>query len=321
MLDGVTSGGVVNAYAAQSFAETILASLRELHTTITPDNLETLSTAMLEQCTRLANNPKHTNPAYDAEGGSATVAFAIVNPTPQPLAPGIVPHDPAHGRPVQVLGAAVGDAAAYVIDSQKRHALRLNTVVRRNGSARDTGGQITMGQGILGTVCTFTAAVHETGFVLLATDGLTDNVNEEDSSAIIPLIMSSPYFDSIPARPCETLSQPTPHLPSLVELAHALDGGPQPQALDTVSCATAAQRLVNYIDWITQPIQRAENQYYQAMLQEADLSQLKQTLEIQMTREALVTSMRELEAARKAGHAGKTDDCMIVVFKPLHPPL
>jgi hypothetical protein len=122
-------------------------------------------------------------------GGAATAVAVSLNPTP------------GSGRWV-VDGAAVGDACAILIHSNSWHATQLNSVKRRDNNPMDTGGQIEC------CACAavspqdlseFTVGLGEGDMLLLATDGLTDNVfdlGKGKSSLVVPFVVSLPFFDN-----------------------------------------------------------------------------------------------------------------------------
>ena len=197
--DGVTSGGKRNAYAAQAFASFTLRQLAmhkmALVAGIAGSQEAPLplgvarpapATALFNEAVDALNNPGQRDPRWEAEGGAATGAFAAfaddVRETPPssslpPQQP--IEADGAIGTPgaLMVVGAALGDAAVIVLDLSAGTARQINAVERAGGSAADSGGQLNMCMGLSGRTQAFAERIPNDGtMILLATDGLTDNL-------------------------------------------------------------------------------------------------------------------------------------------------
>eukprot|EP00042_Codosiga_hollandica_P027387 m.136181 g.136181 ORF g.136181 m.136181 type:complete len:390 (-) comp52469_c0_seq1:259-1428(-) len=303
VFDGVSCGGAINLYAAQAFADYTLEALRRYHHDMNVTSLQQITQEIFTAATQKENNPKRFNPAFEGELGSATAVFAAVE---------VVESE----RTLVVHGAAVGDAVAILVNSTTTRASMLNTVARLQGNPRDTGGQLTLCQGILGEISYFSRKVQPQDFILLATDGLTDNIDTGDFHAIIPFIMASPAFDVIPAVRCESVwLKLNAHLPTLAELRKLFDT--PADDLSDVSCVQAVLRLTNYQKWVTIEATEEENAYFLLCLEDQELCKIRPPTEDTTTRrEAIAQELSRMEVLRKRTRACKTDDCLVVAFHP-----
>lgn len=258
---------------------------------------------MLHEATTSKNNPVTKGKEFNGEGGSATGAFVTVEPK-------------SGGRGI-ANGAAVGDAAIIIVHAVDGHARMLNCVRRRG--RKDTGGQLTMCIGVDGEIWNFSEPVDQGDLILLATDGLTDNVHATELAAVIPLILRAKAFDTMVAEACPFVLGEEAHLPGQFELEQLFTD------LDDfadVTCEAAAVRLSHYVQWITRPLYDQEQDYYDALAifetcMAAANSEGRNPDEDPAV-QAATERMRVLEKTRKAGIAGKTDDAMVVVMRPFH---
>ena len=257
-----------------------------------------------QSCTDRANNPKTQQPEHDAEGGSSTGLFVV----PELLADGTV----------LVHGAALGDSVAFHIDRRTSLATQLNTYARRNHSARDPGGALSMCMGLDGNVVAFSRPAAPNDLVVLASDGLTDNMDPAAQCEIVSLVLRAALFNAVPDTYCEATVGPAPHLPSYAELERAV----VVQAVDDlagVSVATAARRLTNYVKWVTRNVYELEQTYFGQQWRLQEIMRLKPADRGVFDHEAQTIKdlLRTMEASRGEVKAGKSDDCMVVVLQVL----
>jgi hypothetical protein len=134
--DGVTAGGAVNAYAAQSFAEHTIEWLLRHHqrfqqlvgaqkgiargqalTSLT-SGLTTLANEVFLHC----QNPSLIRPDFDSLGGAAPGVFSIS--FPHPWLPGVS----------VICGAAIGDACALLLTRDRKKKLIMTATPRASGT-------------------------------------------------------------------------------------------------------------------------------------------------------------------------------------------
>eukprot|EP00048_Salpingoeca_helianthica_P003412 m.67139 g.67139 ORF g.67139 m.67139 type:complete len:377 (-) comp12691_c0_seq2:40-1170(-) len=297
IFDGVTSGGKINAYAAQAFTDFMMGWLAENHADLGyggEANLVDVARAAFQDATRAENNPGRADSTKQAEGGSATGAFIAFQKA-------------ADGRAV-LHGASIGDAAAIVVRPCEGTAHQLNPVYRKH--ERDNGGQLTMCLGLDGQVWSFANEVAANEFVVLATDGLTDNILHEDFDRVVPLIMAAQLFDSIVAFDCEYILKEPPEAPTYAFLRKLTSGHVDPPG--DITCEAAARRLFNYVEWVTRIYHRQEEAYYGLCLRVREAHD-------DGTRASLQAEVTRMAADRKARKkVCKTDDAMIIVLRPFH---
>lgn len=274
LCDGVGGGGIFSMHAAQAFTN---AALRYLQTTeaIFYSNNQKLGERLFNL---LVNAP---GPAYDNQTGAATCVVA----TTRKLSKG----------KFRVAGAAIGDSVAIRIDSNLQQLEQLNIVQRKNNKANDSGGQIEAGTKVWDAdkISEFSTEAAPKDIIILASDGLTDNIASLD---LIPIIVRSPRFDH---EIQEERALPT--LPLREEL--------EPFCVDQVlpAPATVVHRLNNYVEWVTRARRRLESEGLQKEMSASSESDRKSNAKIQ-----------EIEKILKSDQApcGKTDDVMIIAFHP-----
>eukprot|EP00656_Telonema_subtile_P016456 TRINITY_DN18696_c0_g1_i2.p1 TRINITY_DN18696_c0_g1~~TRINITY_DN18696_c0_g1_i2.p1 ORF type:complete len:446 (+),score=87.65 TRINITY_DN18696_c0_g1_i2:242-1579(+) len=306
IFDGVSAGGAVNAYAAQHFTQNILEFLS--NNDLTEQLPAQLGNSLFHQAAAAKPQLQHS-----ADGGSATGAF--------------VWFVPCRGPHVMLSGAAIGDSAVIVIDLLAGTAEQLNGVDRiaEFGTA-DSGGQIAIGMGVVGRIASFSVNVDaQNTLVLLATDGLTDNLVGVN---IVPLIVSLSFFDE-----CRVPGWSQPHLPDEQALRGAVEGsGTVVQQLADVSCRDAVIRLSNYVEWVTAQRAMHELQYFQVELQYHELIRQRSRSDEGMMHgaptsshcqqrvgdvERLGAELKRLQALKaERVTVGKTDDAMLVAITP-----
>ncbi len=305
MFDGVTAGGKINAYAAQAFAEYTIKWLSRNHDKLKQGEgrIDLLALDVYTRCSARSNNRGTTNPEQTSEGGSATGVMAAIQPRSAEIA--------------ILNGASIGDSAAIVVHAESGEAKLLTHVFRRGKNPKDTGGQIIMCIGINGEVWSFSEPVTKDSLVILATDGFTDNVNMAEVSTLVPLIIRSSFFDVVQETGCSVVFGPKAHLPTTRELEKIVGATLEP--LRSVTCPAAVTRLSNYVRWITEWLYQQEQEYYATLKHHVTLSGVPTpTDEEKEKKEELELHMKDLHSLRKLGSAGKTDDAMMLVFRPFH---
>ena len=298
VFDGVTSGGKINAYAAQAFTDFMMEWLAENNALFcfgADHSAVDIARSALEGAANPSNYRTQADTIMQAEGGSATGAFVAFSKRSDSMA--------------TLHGASIGDSAVIAVDIQTGRAQQLNPVVRKH--ERDTGGQVTMCIGVDGPVWTFNVEVHAGELVILTTDGFTDNVSVAELDSIVPLIIRSALFDDSVAFDCEPVLRADPEQPPLAYLQSICKDSRLDQ-LCSVECETAARRLFNYIEWVTRAHHQQEEAYYKLCLE------AKSTVD-PVKRNSIEAEVRAMAARRKAGKkVVKTDDAMIVVMHPFH---
>lgn len=213
----------------------------------------------------------------------------------------------------QVNGAAVGDVAIIHVDRTRGSAFQLNQVDKNNPhDKRDPGGSICSSQPNdpdIQKPSVFSKPVHHQDFIILASDGLIDNIQEGQAEKIIPLIIFSPVFDKDLAELVKMkkpwLDQNPDSLPSKEDLKDFIGGIDK---LDrNVDNEVVAKRLNKYIKMITSEATEFiynANQSVSAMNKDPKISQEDQ--------EGIKTAFKE----KASSFPCKTDDCMIIVLSP-----
>lgn len=171
--------------------------------------------------------------------------------------------------------------------------------------------------GIDGNIWPFSAEVGAEDLVVLATDGLTDNLHMPEVSSLLPLIVRAQFFDQRdPAVECTVVKGRKAHLPTLAEVAEAVGEGEGLDTLANVLPTTASMRLSNYIRWVTRWMYKQEQEYYATRKHLTTLLQAGSDSKEEIER--LESHLKDLTVYRKMGSAGKTDDAMVLVMKPFH---
>jgi hypothetical protein len=297
----VTSGGKINAYAAQAFAQFTLQWLAANHRAINAGNIKQQAIDCFAEAVRKEHNPGKVNPEYDAEGGSATGVFVTTE---------VVTRDT-----LIVHGAAIGDAVALLVSVPSGTTIQLNSYIRRGGSARDPGGQLCMCMGMDGSVSAFSTSVAPHDLVILASDGLTDNIVPGELCVIVPFLICCTYFDNDTGSYSEPTMGASPHLPTFDELDR-ITASTKPQDLRDVTAEVAARRLTNYLHWVTRSVHELEQTYYSQKFRLKQLHKCVDDEDVVAEIRRTDALLMQMEASKKAMTAGKTDDCLIVVLHP-----
>lgn len=327
--DGVTAGGVINAYAAQAFAEHTINWLR-VHGHEFRHGIgvtESLSRRLFKETVGAANNPSatHRNPRYNAEGGSATGIFVAVQ-------------DISNKDYLIAHGASVGDAAALLVSSVSGTRFLSSVPPRRDGSARDTGGQLTMCMGVHGEIWPFSSPIVETDSIILCSDGLVDNIFLPELGMIVPFIINCEGFDVVPGDDCDCTSgkeEGPVHLPRMNDLLKFFDTKFDPNIFkNIVPPSTIVMRLMHYVKWVTRNAFLTEQGFYTDQVQmrslKTEIEKLNSNHGLSEDRKAdelsrinfqiktTENSAGEAKRDKKRFSVGKTDDVCIVAFTPKH---
>lgn len=329
LFDGVTAGGEINAYAAQAFAEYSLKWLATNHDRLSIDDLAygDQFREAFRQCTLFANSP---DLARKAEGGSATAVMATVH---------------RHRKNMYLLGASMGDAACMIVND---HSVELaSTWQRAEFAGHDTGGQLSMCVGLQGVAATFKKPINKFNIIILATDGLTDNIHRAELEKILFFVVTSPAFN-LPVT--AELPGKGAALPKYSELS-AMFGLTRAEPANMLSCEMVCRRIKHYIGWVTEALYEQEQHFYglevalkkasaekdgaarleivRSALREAQNNAAMSAVPVPALPTAVSDDGKELLGVlegymaslykeRKRNHkAGKTDDAMVVVLKPL----
>lgn len=321
VFDGVTAGGAINVYAAQAFAEYSLKWLAQFQDRLVEGQIEEVAAnEIFSGCCAYTNNHGRRDPSMNSEGGSATGVVATFRRD-----------GPQHAL---LLGANIGDAVAIVIRMSSGMAEQVTYVKRRDNRANDTGGQLTMCMGLNGAVWPFSARLEARDLLVLATDGLSDNIFTQQLDTIIPSIVRARIFDGVPVNVCDCVHGCDARLPGMADLLEIIGAGPSSMdALHTVAPEVAALRLTNYLQWVTRSIHAQEQDYYSTRKRLDRLHRASRrhgngvgdgggdaaaAAAAATAAQQMETRLSELTRLRKLGIAGKTDDCMVTVMRPFH---
>lgn len=216
---------------------------------------------------------------------------------------------------VLVNGSSIGDVSVFGLDLERGEVTMLNKYQRRGSDPRDTGGQICMCVGVQGKACVFSVPYPAKSMVVLATDGLTDNIHAPDLLAIVALVVRAAFFDTVPEDGCQLVRGAEAHLPTLAELQALVGSAPLQASMSEVRCSQAVARLSNYVMWVTEYLRNQEQEYYLAEHRREQLVRQRSTSE-ELT--LVEQRLEELIAWRREGVAGKSDDAMVIAILPTH---
>ena len=281
--------------AAQAFTQSLLKNLfdnaYEMRGSIANEDLKEQAIEMFEKA------------AFTSEGGNSTAVFVT-----------FVRGDNGH---LQVRGGAIGDSVALHIQRNGGSAEQLNTINKQNAEdKKDSGGQIVSGLGRranpdLQNCSVFNRNISQNDIVVLASDGLTDNIYFGQLEQIVPLIIFSSKFDesveNLLQQDQPWLAGDKPGLPDINQMNKFVEG----YLFDTnVDNETIARRLNTYVKFIadagTKAAQKAVDDI-NAIYERADLSHAEKNEQVIQYRE-------RVNAEQKL--VSKTDDLMIVVLSP-----
>jgi len=178
----------------------------------------------------------------------------------------------------KIIGCALGDVACFIIGAEGSESRQLNVIKRKGNSATDTGGQLMLGRlrsmGISGELSFFDTALDEKidRYVLLCTDGLTDNLSSHDMGRLITLIISHSFFDydyrNVTCPFTELKEDPSPRLPDYQQLKLFLSKQILISKEDT--CEVATSRLSHYLYWVTLSTYKQQQSDYSFAIQQGD---------------------------------------------------
>lgn len=200
----------------------------------------------------------------------------------------------------QVNGAALGDSVALHISMGTQMAAKqLNTVQRREGSKSDSGGQICAGDQVvnLEKTSSFSANVAAEDLIILASDGLIDNLQRID---LLPLILQNPLFD----QPIKNKWM-RKDFPGTDQLMQLLNG----QQASNPTPVQAVTRLNNYVDWVIRHRRDLENTGISLQ------SDINNTTDPSILSRLKINADEVEDQLKKL--CGKTDDVMIIAFYPV----
>ena len=299
LCDGVGGGGVFSMHAAQAFTDEALKYLQTKEARFYANN-QSLGINLFN---RLVTAP---GPANDNNAGSATCVVA----TSRRLS----------DDEFEVHGAAIGDSVALHLDGTTFKITQLNVIGRKGNSAKDSGGQIQAGAGIVDPkkISEFSLKVRRGDIIILASDGLTDNVT---SVELISTIVRKSFFD-------KKIQFTRDHrlLPSQEELSRYTDS-------PTISPDQVVTRLKNYVEWVTRYKRNFESDGYKTEAEREqlikengkELSSFEPNKELDFQELKILKKFYELKRLERAldvikevqdSKCGKTDDVMIMAFSP-----
>ena len=234
----------------------------------------------------------------------------------------------------KVQGAAIGDAIAISISREKGTARHLNEIKRDNmKNLSDSGGSITAGEmegeDIL-KISTFSEPVGKDDVVILASDGLFDNLYADEKMGIalvIPKIIFSSKFDNPigPEIKQPWLDENPPRLPTAKDLEEFTQGS---SMIKEVTNETMARRLNNYVKFVTaeqkELVSKANKEMPELAAKRKELRQAYEASKDPIETEKLKTEIASIDEkmnqtrlqVKNPRNVAKTDDCMIIVMSP-----
>ena len=294
IFDGVTLGGRINAHAAQAFSSFTIGWLEKHLDKVFASNIEEFTHNLFSRAQSQENNPGRADRAKDAEGGAATGGYVLLRPQRLDTAAaasrrrrgraarlkGVATMPPSRSDNDDVFvmrGAVIGDVAVIIVNGDAAETRQVNNVHRATMQGRtDTGGQLNMCGDISGELSCFESTITTSEILILATDGLTDNLREDCMSEIVHLLVRAPCFDEPQVRPCPWVvrqgganGEVEGHLPTpeeLMQYIHASLPNAILQPLEDFSDVTSlavTKRLTNYLSWVTGPKRDEEQRYYE----------------------------------------------------------
>lgn len=326
--DGSSSGEYVMK-AAQAFTKSMETFIRKgsLNKNLEPTVLEGLTKEVF------VNASKSVKVDDNTYAKAATAVFATFA-------------DIADRTDVYLVnGGAIGDTIAVSVNRAQGTAKQLNTITKQNPMDHaDSGGALQVGEmqkSDLEKISTFSAEVNRDDIVILASDGLADNIyagnleglSSEEGAAevkkqlelILPFIIFSSKFDlsleELKREGQPWLDKDPPTLPTAEDLKRFT----KDEVIDTsVDNEKIAQRLNNYIKFITDP-------QHQVVTQARDLQQQMIEIHHKLSSPAekenandLKAQLKEIEEKLEAvkqqikdpKNVAKTDDSLLIILSP-----
>ncbi len=263
LFDGTGGGGLASAYAAQDFT---LAMLHELEQS-------PLKVEDKEEVKNLLHKTSHTN---DAPYGDATcVAVDIL--------------------PDELRAIALGDSGIIHIEKKTKKAHLFETILKEDRTnTQDTGGCMGRGGRFYHpeNICLFSTPISKGDFIVLASDGLLDNLARGEENELLTLIVTNSVFDEEASLPGQY------ELPDIDVLSTFYEESFPSSPLQIV------KRLNNYIKSVT----REKHEALKNCLEQWEEAKKRND------RDAILELMH---AFKQTNHrlAGKCDDCLLICIK------
>ncbi len=279
LFDGTSGGGLDSAYAAQDFTDEMIRQLGNSHIPISED-----SDQARRLVTELLVRSSLAKPSRPSMYGDATCIFVDIAPLSQ--------------KGLYMLnGGALGDSGIIHIDSTSKRAHLFETILKddRTNTA-DTGGCLTR-RGMIyrpDNICVLSTQVAAKDFVVLASDGLLDNLSRDEEDDVLSLIVNSPFFDTLSTL--EFSQKPSAY--ELEEFLKPYEGD------NSLTAKKIVIRLNNYLRMLTAKKKAAQD----ALLQEWEKAALAQD---SYKLQELGRRFRQNEVS----FAGKCDDCLLIAFE------
>ncbi len=279
LFDGTSGGGLDSAYAAQDFTDVMLDELGKCHVPITEDN-DQARKAVTELMVRASFAKSKKNALY----GDATCVFIDIAP------------ESTKGL-FTLNGGALGDSGIIHVDGKTKMAYLFETILKDDRTnTSDTGGCVSR-RGMLyrpDNISVLSKEVISGDFVVLASDGLLDNLSRGEESEVLSLIINSTYFDA-------EANFDVTSTPSADDLKAYLESYPVDSNLTAEKIAT---RLNRYIRMLTLKKKTALQELLEAW-EAAAKSQNTQVL----------NDLRLRFRQNNIDVPGKCDDCLVIVVQ------
>ncbi|MBS0654840.1 MAG: hypothetical protein JSR46_03600 [Verrucomicrobia bacterium] len=305
--DGAGGGGYFSAFVAQMISEYCLKRFALEPMKFIGDaeaDKRTAQKLIVESCAHVGvQSPVGQN------NGSSTLLFAECVPI------GI--RDGKARYRVQVV--SLGDCAAIHINCETKKATQLNSIKRElNEQGKPT---IMSTGGLIGThfrafgfenIDAHLSEASEDDYIVLVTDGFTDNVREGYIEEMVQFVAFNPFFDqSYTDRekyPRDWEQGGNCKLPTMEEISCFLItyGGTLNPIFERPTAAQITKRLANYTSLVTATLKVGQEQLYSKLLEEGKKAQaLFGTNQIQ-----------EPKPIEEDVNDPKTDDYMIITMSP-----
>ncbi|MBS0655070.1 MAG: hypothetical protein JSR46_04780 [Verrucomicrobia bacterium] len=282
LFDGTGGGGLESLYAAQDFTDEMLRLLRS-----TPFQFSDVSEIGKGFVAQLLTQCSFARPTTNF--GDATCVFVDCVQEKQK---GVW----------HLSGGALGDSGIIHIRHDGLRAHLFNTILKEDKTNMCDPGGCVGRYGMLyqpDNICALSQELAAGDFVVLASDGLLDNLYRGAEDEVLSLIVSSPFFDrAIP----EMHEHHFNHVPDPHELAKILK--PFKATSEAPTALQIATRLNHYIKFIT----AKKFEAFQPLLQE--------WLRIQ----SAAAKKRLSRQFSEVNHAypGKCDDCLVIALQVIN---
>jgi serine/threonine protein phosphatase PrpC len=256
--DGVSGDGPLSTFVAQLSCQYIALELNKapLHFTENLQANQQIVSTLLQQCAASIKNEFTLKRRWEDTRfkGSSTIAFATCSPVGNNL------------HKVHV--GALGDSAVFHLSRTDKQITQLNQIHRdllpggRGWNLSDCGGCI-MASGTLYKLPNLevsSSLICEQDLLILVTDGLIDNLPEQQIPQAIRLIACHSFFD----RSLDDLLKmkrswclgSIPSIPTVQELEGFIRDNDPSGLNDSAEITTelVTKRLSTYLEWLTQPV-------------------------------------------------------------------